>query len=64
MDCVAQRSYENAFRNLEIDAITIINVGRLYWPSFIKILEKIREHPDARDFTVRIIDHKNKVWYF
>lgn len=64
MDCVAQRSYETAFRNLEIDAITIINVGRLYGASFIKILEKIREHPDARDFRVKIIDHKNKVWYF
>ncbi len=64
MDEIFKFSNNGWFRNFGTDGKTIVNVGRLYEDSFLKLLEEIRTHPEAHNFRIKIIDHKCEAWYF
>jgi hypothetical protein len=55
---------KDSLRNLDTDAKSIVNVGRLYGYSFLATLEQIRENPEAKDFRVKITDYRNQDWFF
>ena len=64
MDEVFQEKRDGALRDLDTDARSIVNVGRLYWDSFQELLKEIRSHPESSDFRVKIVDYANRVWHF
>jgi hypothetical protein len=64
MDQVFQNNQKDHLRNLETEARTIVEVGRLYWDSFMSLCRQIRCFPEAKDFRVKIVDYQNNTFYF
>ena len=64
MDKVFQEERKDGLGNLDTDARSIVNVGRLYGDSFQELLKEIRSHSESSDFRVKIVDYQNNVWHF
>lgn len=65
IDAVVNEKDEASLIRLQMVCGAVVEVGRLYFDTFVRILEDIRTHPEAKDFRVEVQDRlKDVKWYF
>lgn len=62
MDLFFESTNEENFKKYFYIHNGIVTVGRLYRESFHKALRKVREHPEGKDYTIRLVGITGKVW--
>ena len=61
-DLFFQEPTEDHYHQLYFGCQLVHSVGRLYRESFHESLEKVRAHPNGKDWTIRLVGVRGKVW--
>ena len=62
MDAYFKEPSDSNFKPIETYTIALGVVGSIYWSNITRLLEKIREYPEGKDFKIELMDHKGETW--